>query len=152
MQNFINFYDIITNFFWDVGRSVGNSPGRPRSPVFDGTQSWARPRPWQDPESRGYWCVGRSVYSSGEKVRFTLPRWEPGEAWIRRAWLHAPPPRSMVNYFSYWSGDQLARQFCTCGLVELKAIRNGLVRWDTVVASSEYDGSVRLCLPQAVQT
>ena len=44
-----------------TGGSVGNSPGRARSPVFDGNHSWAGPRPWQDPEDRGYWCVSRSI-------------------------------------------------------------------------------------------
>ena len=73
-----------------VGRSVGNSPGHARSPVFDGTRPWAGPRPWQNPEGRGYWREGRSVYSSGEMVGFTMPRWEPGEAFIRCAWRHAP--------------------------------------------------------------
>ena len=44
-----------------VGRSVDNSPGRARSPVIDGTRSWAGPWLWQDPEGSGYWCVGLSV-------------------------------------------------------------------------------------------
>ena len=47
----------IPGFFW-TGYS---SPGRARSPVFDGTRSWAGSWPWQDPEGRGYWSVDRSV-------------------------------------------------------------------------------------------
>ena len=76
--------------------------------------------------------IGWSVYSSGEMVRFTLPRWELGVAWIRRARCHAPPPRPMVNGFSHWSGDELVRRFCICGLVQLNTISYGWVRWDTV--------------------
>ena len=57
-----------------MGRSVSNSAGRARSPVFERTRSWAGHQPWQDPDGRRYWSIGRSsVYSSGEKVRFTLP-------------------------------------------------------------------------------
>ena len=92
--------------YWWVGRAVIPQIG-PGHRYLTGTRSLAGPRPWQDPEGRGNWCVGWSVCLSGEKVRFTLPRWEPGETWIRRARCHAPPPRPMVNGISHWSEDEL---------------------------------------------
>ena len=111
--------------YWWVGPLVIPQVG-PGHRYFDGTQSWVGPRPWRDPEGRGYWCVGRSigrsVYLSGEMVEFMLPRWEPGEAWVRCAWRHAMPPRLVVNGFSHRSGDELVHRFCLYGLVCLNTV------------------------------
>ena len=77
-----------------VCQSVGTSPGRARSPVFDGSRSSAGPRPWQDPESRGYWCVGRYIRS----VRlYDLPC--SGETRVRReSGVHNVTHRPLVSW------------------------------------------------------
>ena len=62
-----------------VLRLFGNSPGRARSPEYDGTRSWAGHRPWHDPEGRGYWRVGRYI----RRVRRLGLRC-PGENRVRR--------------------------------------------------------------------
>ena len=56
-----------------VCRPFGNSPGRARSAVSDGTRSLAGPWQWRDPDGRGYWCIGRSVYWSGESRVYNAP-------------------------------------------------------------------------------
>ena len=74
----------------------------------------------------------RSVYSSGEMVRFTLP----GENRMRRE-SSVPdvthnPPRPLGNGFGHWSGDKLVHRFCLYGLVCLDSVRYGWVWRDTV--------------------
>ena len=120
-----------------VGRSVGNSPGRAGSPVFDGTRSWAGPRPWQDPEGRGYWCIGRYI----RPVR-RLGLHCPGENRVRR---ESGVPDFSHHPLAPWSMALAIGQGTSWLAGFVYAVRNGLVWWDKVVASSGYGGSIRLC-------